>query len=705
MSKINHSSTKDHHMTRIWIAVCFWIIGASSLSALEFTVAPNGNDSNAGSVEQPFATLQRAQQEVRKAVAAGLKENVRVQVREGVYYLPQGLAFTPEDSGTTECAITWSAYPNETPKLIGGTLIKEWRPYKDAILEADIPEGVNPNQLFENDRRLTLARFPNTGYLRVEASAAGREKQAFHYKAEDLAPAGWDVTGGRVFSWPEVDWSSQDRALASINAQTHLIELSDSGGKMNPGNRYFLQNILALLDRAGECQINLKTRKIYAWPHQAGASPQGMIVASAKNLISVQGPWEKPVRNLHFEGLHLSVALDEVVLFSGAKNCSVISCLIENGGGCGVAVYGYSQKIRVVNNLIRQHGYHGVNIGGPAIGQRNVNHNNTVENNHIHHCGQLAGDGYGVGINQSGNNRIVHNDIHHMPRYGTSISGLRYQSLRKQVTGVTFENRFDYLHARKNLFAYNHIHHVNQDSQDTGAMQAWGPGRDNVLDHNLIHDVGNEEFDIQSGIYLDDAADYFTITNNIIYGIHGTHGNQAMYIKGIGNRIENNILIVDGKAQSAIRSFFMADERCDTHTYRRNIIALLTPEAGIYDFNNWSEDRVAECDWNLYFNPKGPLKMLGQAPGGTSYEVWRSALGGKFDTNSVCADPLFSNPDKRDYSLRPDSPALKLGFKPIETREIGLTSKFPKRFQSEPDYLEMQTDLGHIAPESPTNSK
>jgi hypothetical protein len=149
----------------------------------------------------------------------------------------------------------------------------------------------------------------------------------------------------------------------------------------------------------------------------------------------------------------------------------------------------------------------------------------------------------------------------------------------------------------------------------------------------------------------------------------------------------------------------MADERCDTHTYRRNIIALLTPEAGLYDFNNWSEDRVAECDWNLYFNPKGPLKMLGQAPGGTSYEVWRSALGGKFDTNSVCADPLFSNPDKRDYSLRPDSPALKLGFKPIETREIGLTSKFPKRFQSEPDYLEMQTDLGHIAPESPTNSK
>ncbi|HNY26017.1 MAG TPA: right-handed parallel beta-helix repeat-containing protein [Candidatus Sumerlaeota bacterium] len=686
-------------MTRIWIATCFWFIWASSLSALEFTVAPNGNDSNAGSVEQPFATLQRARQEVRKQIASGLKEHIQVQIREGVYYLPEGLVFTPEDSGTTECAITWEAYPNESPELIGGTLIKEWRPYKEAILEADIPEGVNPNQLFENDQRLPLARFPNEGYLRVEASVPGREKQVFQYRAEDLNPGVWDLTEGQVFSWPENDWSSQNLSLAAINAQTRQIELASPGRNMNPGNRFFLQNILALLDRQGECQINLKTRKIYAWPRQAGTSPESMIAASAKNLISVQGPWEKPVRNLHFEGLHLNISSEDLLLFSGAKNCSVVSCLIENGGGCGVAVYGYSQKIRVENNLIRQHGYHGVNIGGPAIGQRDVNHDNTVENNHIHHCGRLAGDGFGIGINQSGNNRIVHNDIHHMPRYGTSISSLRFQALRQKLPQVTFENRFDYLYARKNLLAYNHIHQVNQDSQDTGAMQAWGSGRDNVLDHNLIHDTGNKQLDLQSGIYLDDAADYFAITNNIIYGVTGTHGNQAMYIKGIGNRIENNILIVDGHAQSAIRSFFMADERCDTHIYRRNIIALLTPESGIYDFNNWSDDRVAECDWNLYFNPNGALKMLGQSPGGPSYETWRAALGGKFDAHSVSADPLFTNPGKRDYSLRPDSPALKLGFKPIETREIGLTSTFPKRFQAEPDYIEAQTTLGRITEE------
>ena len=50
------------------------------------------------------------------------------------------------------------------------------------------------------------------------------------------------------------------------------------------------------------------------------------------------------------------------------------------------------------------------------------------------------------------------------------------------------------------------------------------------------------------------------------------------------------------------------------------------------------------------------------------WESWKS-LG--FDQHSVVADPLFVNPDKDDYRLRPDSPALKLGFKPIPLDKIG----------------------------------
>jgi hypothetical protein len=41
------------------------------------------------------------------------------------------------------------------------------------------------------------------------------------------------------------------------------------------------------------------------------------------------------------------------------------------------------------------------------------------------------------------------------------------------------------------------------------------------------------------------------------------------------------------------------------------------------------------------------------------------------DQHSLVADPLFVDPDKDDYRLKPESPAFKLGFQPIPVEKIG----------------------------------
>ena len=54
-------------------------------------------------------------------------------------------------------------------------------------------------------------------------------------------------------------------------------------------------------------------------------------------------------------------------------------------------------------------------------------------------------------------------------------------------------------------------------------------------------------------------------------------------------------------------------------------------------------------------------------------EGWR-ALG--FDKNSVFADPLFVDPSRNDYRVRPESPALKVGFKNFEMGSWGIRDFF-----------------------------
>jgi parallel beta-helix repeat protein len=50
------------------------------------------------------------------------------------------------------------------------------------------------------------------------------------------------------------------------------------------------------------------------------------------------------------------------------------------------------------------------------------------------------------------------------------------------------------------------------------------------------------------------------------------------------------------------------------------------------------------------------------------WAAWQ-AMG--FDKHSLVADPQFVDPDKDDYRLKPDSPALKLGFRQIPVERIG----------------------------------
>src|SRR5438874_1294789 len=116
-----------------------------------YFVALNGRDSWSGKLAEPnrqrtdgpFATLERARDEVRKTkVNGGLPPGgITVEVRGGVYERERPFELTAEDSGSVEAPIVYRAAPGEQVHLDGGKVVTGFRPVTDASVLSRLEEG------------------------------------------------------------------------------------------------------------------------------------------------------------------------------------------------------------------------------------------------------------------------------------------------------------------------------------------------------------------------------------------------------------------------------------------------------------------------------------------------------------------------------------------------------------------------------------
>ena len=81
-------------------------------------------------------------------------------------------------------------------------------------------------------------------------------------------------------------------------------------------------------------------------------------------------------------------------------------------------------------------------------------------------------------------------------------------------------------------------------------------------------------------------------------------------------------------------------------------------------------------DNNVYWSTGKGASAAEIRLAGATLQEWR---GRGHDLHSTIADPLFVAPEKYDFRLLPDSPALRLGFKPIDLSEVGVRKTFRKQ--------------------------
>lgn len=108
---------------------CGLALAMCSLSvARDYYVATDGSDANPGTIDKPFATLEKARDTIRASKARVLGEGgLVVYLRAGRYVRSQSFVLTAEDSGQAGRPITYRAYPDEDVRLLGGRQLRaDW---------------------------------------------------------------------------------------------------------------------------------------------------------------------------------------------------------------------------------------------------------------------------------------------------------------------------------------------------------------------------------------------------------------------------------------------------------------------------------------------------------------------------------------------------------------------------------------------------
>jgi hypothetical protein len=383
-----------------------------------------------------------------------------------------------------------------------------------------------------------------------------------------------------------------------------------------------------------------------------------------------------------------------------------------NSGGSAIRLDLHCQRNRVTGNEIKHLGGGGILLIGYGPGTKDVNKQNEIINNHIHHSGEIYWHSHGIIVHQSGENTISHNYIHHMPRKAICLCGVRAQffdpegaaavlHLRecaphirwheiKNIDRVHEEGRmatrvYDaewpeivrYLHTKNNVVEYNEVYRVAQIFGDGSAINISGTGEGNIIRRNYLHHIFNRN--LHGAIRTDDFQRGTLIEENVIFrtnscGICLRHANYVvnnvvcdvypgcyMWIgqrRLDGSRIVGNIFFHPGGEKETRRGY-----RWDGLFYA--LARRIVKEYNVYQHLDRMEK--GEIDRNVYYNvglPEGSEDVI---------EKLRSIGREK---NGAYIDPLFIDWENGDFRLNPDSPALKMGIKSIDVSESGLKEDF-----------------------------
>ncbi|MGE5297241.1 MAG: right-handed parallel beta-helix repeat-containing protein, partial [Solirubrobacterales bacterium] len=629
---------------------------------------------NAQGTDGPVATLERARDLLRQAKSL---DSSHVVVADGRYQLRQPFSLTPEDSG-----VVYEAAPGVRPVFSGGRVIRGFEPAGDGLWRAKIDDVAGGSwyfeQLFVDGRRATRARSPNKFYfymleVQEETLVKGpgerpqRARQTVTIRPDDLSPL-FGLSDRELHDVQMVvyhKWDNTTRFIDALDKTESAIITTGEGLKpwnsWGKGDRYHLENFRAALDAPGEWFLS-RDGWLYYMPLEGQDMRTAQVVAPAvekfllfegdvqnakwvenitlRGLTFLHGEYRMPPGG--FEASQAASPIDAVVMADGARNITIEDCEFGHFGRYGVWFRKGCRDCSLRKSYVHDFGAGGVRIGEsvvPKTEQEQTGHI-TLDNNIIRHGGRIFPSAVGVWIGHSGDNTVTHNEIADL--YYTGISAGWVWGYSGSI-------------AKRNNISFNRVHHLGWAVlSDMGGIYTLGASEGTVIANNIFHDIYAYSYG-GWGLYTDEGSTGIVLENNLIYNTKTGSFHQHY---GKENIVRNNILVNSMMHQ-------VQATRVENHlsfTFERNIVYWQT---GPLLAGPWAEVQV-NMDNNCYWNAAGQdVTFIGMP-----LDQWRQQEGR--DQHSIVEDPLFVDPARGDFHLKPDSPALTIGFKPFDYAEAAV---------------------------------
>lgn len=661
----------------------------------QYFVAPDGNDANNGGSDAPFQSIEKAQQEARKA-----NGEITIYLREGTYRLSQPLIFTPADSRDGK-QLTLRSYPGEQATLTGGVRLNlSWKPYKKGIMMATVAPAMPIDMLLANGTIRHMARYPNFDSTAVRFNGTAADATSPKRVKKWKNPEGGYLHAMHLHDWGDFHYriTGKDKA-GNLTLEGGWQNNRRSG--LHEENR-MVENIFEELDAPGEWYYDAPSSMLYYYPMPGEDLANVQFeVPRLKHLIELRGTEQQPVRHVTMKDLELTQTMRTfmdkyepllrsdwtvyrggAVVFEGTEDCSLTGSYLHNLGGNAVFYSNYNRNSTVSGSHFTRIGASAVCFVGDtdAVRSPSFEYNESVpadkldripgpkSNNYPAHClvydnlihsiGLFEKQITGVELSMCQYITVSHNSIYDTPRAGINISEGTWGG---------------------HIIEYNDVFDTVKETGDHGSFNSWGRDRfwysnRQVMDSLALAEpalplldviapitLRNNRFRCDRGwdIDLDDGSTNYHIYNNLCL-------NGGIKLReGFYRVVENNIMV-----NNSFHPHVWFKNSGDVFT--RNIV--MTPYSPIL-VAHWG----IEIDYNIFADSIG----------------YQDARKNKTDEHSIVCPVTFRNPAEGDYRVEDNSKAIsQCGFKNFDMDGFGVVSPRLKAIAKTPDYPQSITQEG-----------